>query len=314
MRDDTRLRDARRNFARQMLVVADASGNVALENAFATVPREDFLGDGRWSIMTDAQRYVDVSLRDPVLIYQDVVVGLQRERGVNNGSPSMHARFLHALAPKRGERVAHIGSGSGYYTALLAQLVGPDALVTAVEYDGELARRAAGNLAHLPAVTVVNGDGAAWPEDPVDIIYVNFAVTRPAEGWLSRLRTGGRLLFPLGPAEEDPALGGVRLATRAIALIVTRTAKGYAARALLKQVAFVGAEGAVGGSAGERRELRASLERGKAEDIRSLVWNERKPAERCWYAASDWALSYDEPDDDPVAPSQVPGPTGNVCS
>lgn len=309
MQDDKRLRDARGNFARQMLAIADASGNSALERAFAAVPREKFLGDSRWAIIKDATRSVELTSNDPVLIYQDVVVGLQRERCVNNGSPSLHARFLHALAPKRGERVAHIGAGAGYYTALLANLVGPDGRVTAVEFNGELARRAAENLADLSTVSVVDGDGAVWPEEDADIIYVNFAVARPAERWLKGLLPGGRLLFPLGPAEEDMTLGGVGYAPRCVAMMITRTANGFAAR-VLEQVSFVGAEGVLRGSIAERQELKASLERGKAGDIRSLVWNERVLPERCWYASDDWALSYD----DPGVESQVPGPTGKDCS
>lgn len=207
----------------------------------------------------------------------------------------------------------HIGAGAGYYTALLANLVGRDGRVTAVEFNGELARRAAENLADLSTVSVVNGDGAAWQEEDADIIYVNFAVARPAERWVKGLRPGGRLLYPLGPAEEDVTLGGVRLAPRCVALMITRTVDGFAARAVLEQVSFIGAEGVLRGSTVERQELRASLERGKAADIRSLVWNERVLPERCWYAADDWALSYDDPALD-VAKSQVPGPTGKDCS
>ncbi len=53
---------------------------------------------------------------DPVVLYQDVLVALAPERGVNNGSPSLHALWLDRLAPQAGERVVHIGAGTGYYS------------------------------------------------------------------------------------------------------------------------------------------------------------------------------------------------------
>jgi len=41
-----------------------------------------------------------------------------------------------------GEHVVHIGAGVGYYTAILAKLVGAEGRVTAIEFDAELAARA----------------------------------------------------------------------------------------------------------------------------------------------------------------------------
>src|SRR4029079_4443088 len=83
------------------------------EDAFAAVPRESFLGEGPWRILTPWSPYTTVPERDPALIYQDVVVALDEERGVNNGSPSLHARWMHLVSPRRGERIAHVGAGVG---------------------------------------------------------------------------------------------------------------------------------------------------------------------------------------------------------
>jgi hypothetical protein len=47
-------------------------------------------------------------------------------------------------------------------------------------------------------------------------------------------------------------------------------------------------------AAGVRDALKASFERGGFEFVRSLVWQQPFPRNRCWFAASDWALSYDE--------------------
>lgn len=46
------LAELRRVYARQMLALANASTDKPLEDAFAVVPRENFLGEGRWRIMT----------------------------------------------------------------------------------------------------------------------------------------------------------------------------------------------------------------------------------------------------------------------
>lgn len=292
--DDDALAGARRNFARQMLALSGALDDKRLEDAFAAVARERFLGDSAWRIMFAPPHYQDLADKDPVLIYQDVVVGLQPERGVNTGSPSMHARFLHALAPRLGEHVVHIGAGAGYYSAILAHLVGSGGRVTAVEFNADLAQRAAVNLAALSHVTAVRGDGAEWPADAVDCIYVNFAVSRPAERWLQALKPGARLIFPLGPPEMPASGRGGRHALRGIAVMVTRLEHGFAARVLLSQVAFVSAEGVLAGREDEQDALRQSLERGDAERIRSLIWRQDIDASRCWYAAEDWALAYDD--------------------
>ena len=74
-------------------------------------------------------------------------MGLVPEKGINNGEPSLHAKCIGAAAPKVGDVVIHIGAGTGYYTAILAHLVGESGRVYAYEMEADLARRAVGNLA-----------------------------------------------------------------------------------------------------------------------------------------------------------------------
>jgi protein-L-isoaspartate(D-aspartate) O-methyltransferase len=87
--------------------------------------------------------------RDPAFLYQDVVVALEEERGINNGQPALHALCLAALSVKEGESVVHIGAGAGYYTAVLAELTGVTGKVFAYESAQSLAQSATRNLAHL---------------------------------------------------------------------------------------------------------------------------------------------------------------------
>jgi protein-L-isoaspartate(D-aspartate) O-methyltransferase len=164
------LAELRRIYARQMLALANALADTQLEDAFAAVPRESFLGNGPWRIMTPWSPYTTVPEQDPALIYQDVVVALDEERGINNGSPSLYARWMHLVSPRRGERVAHIGAGAGYYAAILAELVGNEGRVAAVEYDAGRAQSARDNLKDRSNVEVIAADGLRWPQRPADII------------------------------------------------------------------------------------------------------------------------------------------------
>src|SRR4029079_2630330 len=116
------LAELRRVYARQMLALANALADTRLEDACAAVPRESFLGEGPWRILTPWSPYTTVPERDPALIYQDVVVALDEERGVNNGSPSLHARWMHLVSPRRGERIAHVRAGAGHYSAICGEL------------------------------------------------------------------------------------------------------------------------------------------------------------------------------------------------
>ena len=90
-----------------------------------------------------------------------------------------------------------IGCGTGYYTAILANVVGPGGQVRAFEIDPELAPRAASNLAHLRQVEVIHGDGSALDPGPADAIFVNAGANYPAPIWLDAIPVKGRLMFPL---------------------------------------------------------------------------------------------------------------------
>lgn len=291
----------RRLYARRILASAGASDDAALEAAFAQIPREAFLGPPPWGIVPGLRGLPgrDVFLTsDPSLLYQDALVQLQALRGVNNGSPSLHAFWLHELAPRAGERVTHIGAGTGYYTAILSRLVGPGGHVTAVEFDAELAERARTNLAAYGNVEVVCDDGAHWPREPADCVYVNFGVGRPAAAWLDNLARNGRLIFPLCAEIPETKQGRARQSTGGqgggVGMLVTRREHGFAARSLCP-CGFVYAVGALTVSAEENQRLLAAFQKRGAEFVGSLKWREPVDPERCFYVGSDWALGYDEP-------------------
>ncbi|MGO4637967.1 protein-L-isoaspartate O-methyltransferase [Mesorhizobium sp. 2RAF45] len=209
------IEDIRKFYARLMAANA-ASSDPRLEEVFATVPREAFLGPGPWTIVAGSGKVTTPSA-DPAHIYQNVLVALDADKGINNGEPFLHAMWIGKLAPKPGEAVTHIGAGTGYYSAVLARLVSPRGTVTAFELDGRLAELARKNLEIYGNATVVHGDAVTTPLPPSDIIYVNAGVVAPPVGWLKALRPGGRMIFPWRPSERVP-----------LAVMVTRTEKGFA--------------------------------------------------------------------------------------
>ena len=197
---DAELEIIRRTYAKQIMAGFGVSDR-HIEAAFASVKREDFLGRGPWQIVRWGRGYVPTPTRNPVYLYDDVVVGIIPERNLNNGQPSLHAALIASAAPRTGEHAVHVGAGVGYYTAILHRLVGRRGKVTAIEFDSGLAARLAANFAGASNIRVVSGDGARVAFDSADIIYVNAGATKPAETWLDRLVEGGRLILPLTAAE-----------------------------------------------------------------------------------------------------------------
>ena len=189
-------------------------------------------------------------------------------------------------------RVLHIGAGTGYYTAILAELVGPSGRITAVEIDPELAAIARENLKPWANVEVVCGDGADWPMTAVDRIYVNFAVAEPAKSWLDHLMEDGRLIFPLGVCTVRMPEGRPRHSTHGGVLSIIRKPAGYAAKWLCS-ASFVCSEGALTANGEDQFRLRQAFERGGMEFVGSLQWGKPTDPSRSWFWTPRWSLSFD---------------------
>jgi len=284
--------ELRRAFARRVMAAAGVA-DTALEDAFATVPRERFLGPGPWQIVRPGRGYVTSPGGDPAYVNDDVLVGLVPERGLNNGMPSFHALLLgEGLRPEPGWRVAHVGAGTGYYSAIIAEMVGPEGLVRAIEIDGDLATVATRCLDPWPQVEVVAGDGAGALEGPLDGIYVSAGAGRIAESWLTALKPGGRLVAPL-TAHEPTSARRFGVAWRGAAFVFTRRdADAFDAR-FLCPTAIYACEGAGAGDDTANAMLWTALGRGGAEFVRSLRPAGSVPAERCWTILAGRALAYD---------------------
>ena len=158
------------------------------------------------------------------------LVGIDPKRHINNGQPSLHAHLLACAAPRKGEHVVHVGAGVGYYTAIMAEMVGPYGHVTAIEYEPDLAARAEKNLSGYVNVSMIQGDGASAPFEPADVIYVNAGTTKPADIWLDRLRDGGRLILPLTTDKGFRSAGPGPISRRGAVFLITRRGVNFLAR------------------------------------------------------------------------------------
>jgi len=271
----TDVRAARRQYA-AFVAALGASGDQRIEAAFAAVERERYCGDGPWLVAT-GEGYARTPSPDPDFLYRNAAIGLVPERGLNNGEPGSHALWLKAVEPKAGEYVAHIGAVAGYYTAILAELVGGEGRVDAYEIDPEIAESARRNLADRANVFVHTRSGAAGALPDVDVVYVNAGATAPMAVWLDALRRDGRLIFPLTP---DVGIGGM--------LHVGWRADGVYSARFVSGAVFFQCDGAR--NAGEAARLSAALASGGAKDVRRLHRG-TTPDSSCWLAGDGWWLS-----------------------
>jgi protein-L-isoaspartate(D-aspartate) O-methyltransferase len=274
-----------RVFYANFVVRSTGSSDSRLIEAFAAVNREAFVGPGPWSIFVNPG-YIPTPSDDPAFLYQDILVGLAADRGINNGQPSLHARCLAACTVKVGEAVVHVGAGTGYYSAILSHLVGHAGSVIAYEIEPDLAEWARKNLRTIENVVVEGSSAVDQTLPKADLIYVNAGATHPPGSWLDALNIGGRLIFPLTTNEGF----GVML------LVTRRSAGSYAARVVLP-VAFIPCIGA--------RDEQASMALAAALRTRAIMATKSlcrhsDPDESACCVGDGWWLSTSEP------PSQHP--------
>lgn len=117
--------------------------------------------------------------------------------------PKLEARVLQSLALRNNESVLEIGTGSGYFTALLAASAGD---VTSVEFDPALSKSASAKLARngFRNVRLEVGDGArGWGNELYDAIVLTGSTPLLPERFLAQLKPNGRVLAIVG---EAPAM------------------------------------------------------------------------------------------------------------
>jgi protein-L-isoaspartate(D-aspartate) O-methyltransferase len=153
--------------------------------AMARVPRHEFA----------PQRYRDQA-------YEDHPLPIGEEQTISQ--PYIVALMLEALTLSPADRVLEVGTGSGYVTALLAELA---AQVFSVERHPVLADAARKLLVHLgySNARVMVGDGSQGFAEgaPYDAIIVSAAALEVPRALLAQLAEGGRMIIPVGAADSQ---------------------------------------------------------------------------------------------------------------
>ena len=155
----------------------------SVDEAFSAVPRARFLPrTARWRAGHDGPIHIG--------------------HGQTNSQPRTVADMLRLLDVQPGQRVLDVGSGSGWSTALLAHLTGPDGEVIGVELEPELARWGATNLAacRMPWATIreaASGVLGAPDLAPYDRILVSAEATSLPQPLVHQLADPGRMVVPV---------------------------------------------------------------------------------------------------------------------
>ncbi len=269
-----------RQFYADLVTARGGTREAAIIAAFAQTDRARFSGPGPWKVFTPLG-YIATPGDDEAFLYQDVLIALAPERSINNGEPSLHARCLAAAAPRAGETVLHVGAGTGYYTAILADLVGPSGAVVAYEIEADLAERARANLTDRPQVEIRARSAVEPVLPPSDVIYVSAGATHPPAEWLDALNLGGRLIFPLSGTQGAGLM-----------LLVTRVRETAYAVRIVSGAAFIPCIGAADDA--EAMAVTQALMKGGHGAVRSLVRDEA-PDSSAWLAGKSWWFSSREP-------------------
>lgn len=270
-----KIEDVRAFYAEEIRFVANLRTQSLVE-AFQIVARERFLAPGPWLISaagSTASDYWKTDTADPASVYHNVAIAIDPSRKLNNGQPGSLAMWMDGLELRAGGRVLHVGTGTGYYSAILAETVGHTGHVWAIEVDSELAEIARVNLSNLRNVDVVCADGWDFDAGPMDAILINAGVTHLNRRWLDNLAPEGCLVVPL-----TITMPGMPLST-GMMLKAKRVEAGYEAR-FLSQVSIFPS------SSGRSPEWNQSLLKAIAsrtwESVRSMRVDEHEVSESCF--------------------------------
>lgn len=149
------------------------------------------------SAMASVPRHLFVPREQRDAAYEDYPLSIGRGQTISQ--PYIVAYMTELLELTGEERVLEIGTGSGYQTAVLAELVSEIWTVEIVELLFRRARRLLVSLGY-ENINFIHGDGYAGAVEaaPFDRIILTAAAPRPPEPLLAQLRPGGMLLLPQG--------------------------------------------------------------------------------------------------------------------
>ncbi|HJO97951.1 MAG: protein-L-isoaspartate(D-aspartate) O-methyltransferase [Rhodospirillales bacterium] len=163
---------------------------------------------GRGAFSGPVMAALDQVPREAFVRESDVVSAyVNRPQSIGFGQtisqPYIVALMTELLDLGRADRVLEVGTGSGYQTAVLAEVAGEVFSIEAVEALATAARRRLRDHGYH-TVEVLNRDGfAGWPEKaPFDAIMVTAAPERIPQTLVDQLKSGGRMVVPVGRVHD----------------------------------------------------------------------------------------------------------------
>ena len=161
--------------------------NVRANQALSDTPRENFV----------PEEYLN-------LVFADIEVPLID--GAKMFSPKIEGRILDSLDIQGHETVLEIGTGSGYFTSVLAKL---SQSVVTIELDEQLSESAQNKIKdlNLNNITFINDDALAYNFDneQYDTIVVGCALPNKNESFFRLLKPGGKLFMVVGAINQMQA-------------------------------------------------------------------------------------------------------------
>ncbi len=162
-------------------------------------------------------RFVPAESRDQAYGDHPIPIGLEQ----TISQPYIVAFMTEHLGLKGGGRVLEIGTGSGYQTAILAEIAREVFTVEILEPLGQEARRRLSELGYANIRFLVGDGREGWPEEaPFDGILVAASAEEIPPRLLEQLAPGARLVLPVGVDQQD-------------LWMITRTGEGHVSRSLL---------------------------------------------------------------------------------
>jgi len=161
--------------------------NVRANQALSDIPRENFV----------PEEYLS-------LVFADIEVPLVG--GAKMFSPKIEGRILDSLDIQGHENILEIGTGSGYFTSVLAKL--SQSIVT-IELDEQLSESAQNKIKELNLnnITFINDDALAYNFDneQYDTIVIGCALPNKNENFFRLLKQGGKLFMVVGAINQMQA-------------------------------------------------------------------------------------------------------------
>ncbi len=182
------LAQARFNMIEQQIRPWDVLDQRVLD-LLETLPRDTFVNDS-----------------NKPLAYADINIAL--DHGEVMMSPKLEARMVQTLNIQHAERVLEVGTGSGYVTAMLANIA---AHVTSIDLHEDFLAQAKSRLDHhgISNVTLEQGDASnGWKTDAesYDVIAVTGSLPQYIDAFAQSLNVGGRLFVIVGQTPIMEAL------------------------------------------------------------------------------------------------------------